>query len=63
MFFLFMGDDYYPEGGVHDLHAKGTHVECRVALDEAKKNLERWRYAWWHIANEEMEIVEKGGSD
>jgi hypothetical protein len=55
MFYLFLGDDYYPSGGVYDLKGKYSSVQ------EAKDALLKIEYFdWWHITDSDMNIVEKG---
>ncbi len=53
MFYLFAGLDYYPEGGVRDFVASG------VAIDDLRDTAIRLKLSWWHIADENMSIVEE----
>lgn len=53
MFYLFIGSDYYPEGGANDLQAMGD------TLEGVKEQIPSG-YDWWHIMDENTEIVEEG---
>ena len=53
MFYLFSGDDYYPNGGANDFIGSFSTIE------EAKESLFYVR-DWWHLTDDFMNIVESG---
>lgn len=54
MFHVFMGDQYYPAGGVWDHKFSGTLEEC---VEYVKKHSSDWH----QIANENMQEVNFDG--
>ena len=52
MFYLFAGYDYYPDGGVYDFKA-----QSEVIQDLRDKTVGQSE-DWWHIADENMIVVE-----
>lgn len=54
MFYLFVGYDYYPGGGVTDFKARSAVIQDLRDLMVGQAE------DWWHIADENMNIVESG---
>ncbi len=52
MFYLFAGYKYYPEGGVHDFQTMDNVIQNLRDLGVVL------HHDWWHIADENMIIVE-----
>lgn len=56
-YFLFAGNDYYPEGGMHDMIASfETEEEAQKYYHENNVDNDRLRYSgtkwdWYHIVN------------
>jgi hypothetical protein len=55
-YYLFGGDWYYPRGGVDDLVKISTSVE---ELKEVAKEKFKDEYEWYHICDDEMNIIER----
>ena len=55
-FYLFAGFDYDAAGGMHDY--EGSFVTVEDAIRHVADSAKGWD--WWHIANENMQIVDKG---